>query len=789
MCTEIHNDSAIILDEPSTFFSLAPDTICYLDTAYISFVPDSQFVSTWTYAGVTTFTPPVIINTSSVNQFLAVPITLSVSSAYCPVIDYTDYVYFNRAVLPVIALNYDSTCSPLAITIINNSAIYPAADFFWYKNNVLFSTSGNLQQIDTLYADQADSAYTFKLVVFSCNRYDSVSQTVVVRQSNFAPALYADTFYNCVFDTFRFSASVIPNCIVTYNFGDGSFSQPVPSDSAVTHAYDSAGDYTVNLTMYCQCKIKSDNLVVHVNPGPILSTAVVPGIGCADSLITISSQNTGNISAGAYTTYFGDGSYDLVASNPIHTYSSPGTYNGWMVAVGINGCRSDTSRFNATVYKTPSANLPPLDTVSCSAIFINLSVDTVYANTIYGWSIVHNNQTTSATTFNGVLPLTVQDTGVHFIFFKAYSNNNVTCAAYSDTLRVTILPSPILSIIVPPAGCADSAITIISNNTGGVGVGIYQTYFGDGTYDLFSANPAHAYSAPGTYIGWMVAQATNGCPSDTSYFDVLIYETPSANMPPIDTAACAGILTFFSVDSVFPSSVYEWSILYNNQTKSVTTYDGALPFFAEEPGEHLIFLTAYNANHNSCLAYSDTFRVTIFPSPTAEFSVDVPYVFNSEFSFPLHNMSSPADNTYFWNFGDNSFSYDVNPAPHGYNQPGIYFITLTARNGPCEDSITHPVQVDPYLQLFVPNVFTANADGNNDFFQLFGNLNDVDYMHVKIFDRIGEKVFDSYDIYFKWDGIYKGTKLSPAVFVYTLEVSGINDEDIRLMKGSITLLR
>lgn len=615
ICSEIHNDSVAVLAEPTAFFSFTTDTVCYGDTILILFTPDPQYINTWTYGGQTTSTPPVIVDTSSVNLFLTVPVTLTVSSVYCPDINYTDYVYFNRAVLPVIALNYDSVCSPLAITIINNSALYPAADFYWYKNNVLFSTSSTLQQIDTLYADQTDSAYTFKLVVFSCNRYDSVSQTVIVRQANFVPALYADTFHNCVFDPFLFSASVIPGCIVTYDFGDSTFSQPVPSDSSVVHAYDSPGDYTVSLIMYCECKIKSDNLVVHVNPGPVLTTSVPP-IGCTDSVITVTSQNSSPVSAGAYHTYFGDGTYDMISANPNHVYTSTGTFNGWMVAWGINGCRSDTSRF-----------------------------------------------------------------------------------------------------------------------------------------------------------------------------DVLVYKTPSATMPPIDTSACAEVLTLFSVDTLLPNSIYEWTILHNNQITLVTTYNGMLPMYAEEPGEHLVFLTAYNNNHHACVAYSDTFRVTIFPTPTASFSVDAPLLFNSEFSFPLHNMSSPAGNTYIWDFGDNTYSYETNPPPHGYNKPGSYLITLTARNGPCEDTTSRRVQVNPYLQLYVPNTFTPNSDGVNDFFELFGNRQDLDYLYVKIFDRIGEKVFDSYDNNFKWDGTYKGKLLQPAVFVYVIEVSGVSEDDIRLMKGSITLLR
>jgi gliding motility-associated-like protein len=417
-----------------------------------------------------------------------------------------------------------------------------------------------------------------------------------------------------VFDTFHFSASVIPNCIVTYDFGDGSFSQPIPSDSIVPHAYDTTGNYTVSLVMYCHCQIKSDNLIVRVNAGPVLS-ASIPPIGCTDSLITVTSQNTG-IAAGSYTTYFGDGTYDLFAANPTHAYASTGTFNGWMTARGINGCRSDTARF-----------------------------------------------------------------------------------------------------------------------------------------------------------------------------DVLVYKTPSANMPPADTSACSAVLTFFSVDTVMTNSTYEWSIVYNNQVTNVTTYDGMLPLFAEEPGEHFVYLTAYNNNHSACVVYSDTFKVTVLESPTAFFTIDAPMLHNSDFVFPLHNMSSPVDNTYFWDFGDNTYSSEINPFPHSYSLPGTYFITLIARNGPCEDTAVNSLQVNPYLQLYVPNVFTPNSDGENDFFEMYGNKEDIDYLHVKIFNRLGEKVFDSYDSNFRWNGVYKGQLQQPAVFVYTIETSGISEDDVRLMKGSITLLR
>ena len=86
-------------------------------------------------------------------------------------------------------------------------------------------------------------------------------------------------------------------------------------------------------------------------------------------------------------------------------------------------------------------------------------------------------------------------------------------------------------------------------------------------------------------------------------------------------------------------------------------------------------------------------------------------------------------------------------------------------------------------------MFTPNGDGNNDFFEVFGKLKSLSYLEMQVFNRWGEKVFDSNDHHFKWDGTFKGVMQEPAVFVWQLKlgfVDGIK-EDIRV--GSVTLVR
>jgi gliding motility-associated-like protein len=91
------------------------------------------------------------------------------------------------------------------------------------------------------------------------------------------------------------------------------------------------------------------------------------------------------------------------------------------------------------------------------------------------------------------------------------------------------------------------------------------------------------------------------------------------------------------------------------------------------------------------------------------------------------------------------------------------------------------------FNLFIPNAFTPNTDGNNDDFSIFWRC-PFQQFNVKIFNRWGEKVFESNDQNFKWDGTYKGALQNPAVFVYLISAVIPNGRQWQY-KGSVTLIR
>ena len=91
---------------------------------------------------------------------------------------------------------------------------------------------------------------------------------------------------------------------------------------------------------------------------------------------------------------------------------------------------------------------------------------------------------------------------------------------------------------------------------------------------------------------------------------------------------------------------------------------------------------------------------------------------------------------------------------------------------------------EPYI--FIPNAFTPNGDGSNDVLAVRGL--GIQDLYLTIFDRWGERVFETRSQDDTWDGTFKGEKLPPDVYGFYLELTCWNGETFR-KKGNITLLR
>jgi gliding motility-associated-like protein len=115
----------------------------------------------------------------------------------------------------------------------------------------------------------------------------------------------------------------------------------------------------------------------------------------------------------------------------------------------------------------------------------------------------------------------------------------------------------------------------------------------------------------------------------------------------------------------------------------------------------------------------------------------------------------------------------------------IYTLTVNYLNN-CIANEEVQVYVGNGPDIYVPNAFTPNGDGENDVFLVYGaGLKSV---NMKVFNRWGEKIFDSQNQWLGWDGRYKGELVQPGVYTYIVEVTYLNDKK-RQKNGTVTLIR
>jgi gliding motility-associated-like protein len=117
---------------------------------------------------------------------------------------------------------------------------------------------------------------------------------------------------------------------------------------------------------------------------------------------------------------------------------------------------------------------------------------------------------------------------------------------------------------------------------------------------------------------------------------------------------------------------------------------------------------------------------------------------------------------------------------------------LVTSNGTCSDTDCITIEVKtPCVtnkDLGLPNAFSPNNDGVNDEFCIQGWSECMEIFNIIIFDRWGEKVFESMEADFCWNGTFRGKILDPAVFVYMINATFTTGESTS-KKGNISIIR
>ncbi|HEX7846043.1 MAG TPA: PKD domain-containing protein, partial [Chitinophagaceae bacterium] len=307
--------------------------------------------------------------------------------------------------------------------------------------------------------------------------------------------------------------------------------------------------------------------------------------------------------------------------------------------------------------------------------------------------------------------------------------------------------------------------------------------FGDGSPTVIGGmNPVlHTYPGPGTYTVILTLRDSIYCNfpiADTLQLTIsdnvkAAFITPSTG--------CVPYTASFDNESIGGLS-YEW-FFGDGGTSSAS--DPTHTYTA--PGTYNVILVARDPN--TCNV-TDTARatITVYSIPVSDFTyspltpdINTPHTFT--------NLASADAIRFKWDFGDGDTLITTSRAPiqHQYNKTGTFTACLIAFNvAGCSDTLCHDITTTVIPLVDVPNAFTPQSGDVNSIAMVRGF--GITKMRFIIWNRWGQKVFETANRSEGWNGRFKGQLQPMDVYAYTLDVEFF-DGTKTTKKGDITLIR
>ncbi len=511
--------------------------------------------------------------------------------------------------------------------------------------------------------------------------------------------------------------------------------------------------YTVVGTSVVGCTDQT-TVTVDVLPLPVIN--ILP----ANPSICIGSSV--NLAASGASTYLWSPTAGLNNSTGATVTASPNLTSSYSITgTAANGCSSSSS-VTVTVNTLPTVTVNPAAVSICAGNNIQLSA--IGANT-YSWIPVVslNNNLISNPIASPATTTTYTVTG----------SSGVGCTANATAL-VTVNPLPTVS--VSPTSvlfCPGNSVTL--NAIGAI------NYLWSPAIGLSSSTGSSVTASDSATTNYSVTGTDgNGC-SAIAYADVVLDPYPVASFDVFPSIGCSPLIVNFQSTS-------------SNGVNAVWNFgDGASG--SGNFTQHIYTIGIYDvqlisSNTSGCKdSSSQIAAVTVLQSPTAFFNMDPPAPGNVPYTDNLFNFSNSSidASSYVWNFGDNSTDTSFNTS-HSFTEPGDFYVVLTAisANG-CSDTARSPViLIKGEPTPWIPSAFTPNGDEVNDIFKIYGIA--IAEVEFRIFDRIGELVFETTDPTIGWDGNFLGKKASTDVYVYYAKIKMRSGDDY-ILQGDVTLIR
>lgn len=191
---------------------------------------------------------------------------------------------------------------------------------------------------------------------------------------------------------------------------------------------------------------------------------------------------------------------------------------------------------------------------------------------------------------------------------------------------------------------------------------------------------------------------------------------------------------------------------------------------------------------DSLTCFADTFfTIQAFPMPEACFNIN--HNSDNDYEIVLDNCTSGDVIEWSWTFGDGSVSDDWAPI-HLYAEPGNYLVSLTVSDShQCVDNEQTMYAINDILTFYLPSAFYPQSEivENQSFGPRGISIAEEGY-ELYIYDRWGEKVFESHLPSQTWDGTFNGADAPAGEYIYRVIYRDLN-RGWHTTKGKVLLLR
>lgn len=315
--------------------------------------------------------------------------------------------------------------------------------------------------------------------------------------------------------------------------------------------------------------------------------------------------------------------------------------------------------------------------------------------------------------------------------------------------------------------CPGDTATLIAKVTGGVGPFFY-------TWNNLLSNDSIIMVSPSQGSHTYFVRVDDRCQLSVSDTILVMVDTIAVlTNQPTEKVICSGEKTGIELTSNITDAGFSWNPL--QVSGSVTGYasgtgkmiDQKLDLLSSSSG-----MVDYNIQvfGRGCETSESIIRVIVNPAPVVELGDPVTIIFGSETT--LHAGSGFA--RYQWSTGSNDSVIII-------DQGGLYRVEV--------ENIFGCISADSVfvheIGLNIPNAFTPNGDGLNDYFRVIG-LENMENVIMQIYDRWGIMVFETRNPENGWDGTCMKKYCQPDTYVWIITIGAPYN---KTLKGTITLLK